>query len=95
MIQGQYDPAKSAAVAIGTLVAHSMGTRELARWRGAVPALQCRTPVSCKVRESLQGNVRPVRSGSDPMEPHRRNGREMGDKVTPHAGMRQTLPPLP
>jgi hypothetical protein len=51
MIQGQYDPAKAAAVAIGTLVAHIMGTRELARWRGAVPAPQCRTPVSGKVRE--------------------------------------------
>jgi hypothetical protein len=31
MIQGQYDPAKLAAVAIGTLVAHVMGTRELVR----------------------------------------------------------------
>jgi hypothetical protein len=49
-MQGQYDPAKSAAVAIGTLVAHVMGTRELARWRGAVPTSQCKAPVSCKCR---------------------------------------------
>jgi hypothetical protein len=85
MIQGQHDPAKSAAVVLGTLVAHSMGTRELARWRGAVPAPQCRTSVSGKVRESRQGNARTVRGGSDPVGAHGRNVREMGDPARQHA----------
>jgi|RhiMetdeSRZDD1v2_1073273.scaffolds.fasta_scaffold04831_12 hypothetical protein len=49
MIQGPYDPAKSVAVAIGTFVAHSMGTRELARWRGAVSTPRGKTPVLGRV----------------------------------------------